>query len=140
MAPQHSFRVDLQENEHPPKNLTSVQHDSPNSVKNVTTNAPTVAADPIATDNQSSSFTLPSNSSSLCGSSTESSTPTANKLHTIMAELAAYTDAPSSCTTEQYAGMSGAERCTMKKKDYAKELSRTMAQQLIRDIEHGGST
>lgn len=66
--------------------------------------------------------------------------PKADRSQTIKADFAAYTNAPPSYATEQYAGISEAERHTMKKKEYATELSRMMAKQLIRDIESGERT
>lgn len=52
----------------------------------------------------------------------------------IEAKYARYTDAPPQYTDHQYAGKSEAEQISMRISDYAKEISRAMGRQLVRDL------
>ncbi|KAH7380158.1 hypothetical protein BKA66DRAFT_368563, partial [Pyrenochaeta sp. MPI-SDFR-AT-0127] len=52
----------------------------------------------------------------------------------IEAELARYMDAPPPYSEKQYEGKSEEEQSNMRKRDYARELSRMMGRQLVRGL------
>lgn len=56
------------------------------------------------------------------------------KSNSIEAEYARYTDAPPPYSAKQYEGKSEEERSSMRKRDYARELSRMMGRQLVRGL------
>lgn len=62
---------------------------------------------------------------------------TADKAQTIEAEYAQYTHAPPPYTEKQYEGKSEDEQNAMRTKDYAKEISRVMGHQLVKDLKSG---
>lgn len=56
------------------------------------------------------------------------------KSHSVEAEYKRYIDAPPPYSEKAYEGKSEEEQTNMRMKDYARELSRIMGRQLVKDL------
>ncbi|KAH9871670.1 hypothetical protein J1614_005925 [Plenodomus biglobosus] len=83
-------------------------------------------------DTQYTSFPPPSSVSNRSNSANSDSFNQETK--SIEARYARYTDAPPQYTEQQYEGKSEDEQNSMRMSDYAKEISRIMGRQLVKDM------
>ncbi|KAF1842067.1 uncharacterized protein K460DRAFT_358738 [Cucurbitaria berberidis CBS 394.84] len=140
--------VKVSERECPREDWTSSRHDSGNSVNKAEmqhssahdTDAHKQEASTL--QQQYTSFAPPSNNSQQQSDDSMASTSSSsNEINStaIDAEYARYTDAPPPYSEKQYEGKSEQETSDMRMSDYAKEISRMMGRQLVKDLKTGTS-
>ncbi|KAI8937243.1 hypothetical protein NX059_006452 [Plenodomus lindquistii] len=120
----HYPEVNVQE-----RSVPSSRHDSASSLKNRTQQSDNTNNQQQQQPIQYTSFPPPSDRTNSTTSNSSN-----GELRRIEAQYARYTDAPPQYTEEQYEGKSEDERQSMRVSDYAKEISRIMGRQLVRDM------
>lgn len=117
-------------------NLTTSRHSSEDRATNAAIQH-TIETKLNLSENKYASFLAPNNTSPYRIKSTLPDAATADKPQIIEADYAQYTDAPPPYTEKQYEGKSEDEQNVMRIKDYTKEISRLMGQQLVRGTKSG---
>ncbi|KAF2852205.1 hypothetical protein T440DRAFT_446739 [Plenodomus tracheiphilus IPT5] len=118
------------------RSVASSRHDSASSVnKNRTEQSNSTSSQQ---ETQYTSFPPPSNTSTSQSHRTNSANSTTSsstkETQRIEAQYARYTDAPPQYTEQQYEGKSEDQINSMRMSDYAKEISRIMGRQIVKDM------